>query len=113
MPFYLRVLISAGIISFCSWLAEKKPELAGFIIALPVSTLLVLALTHFSVGESDPTKTVTLAKSIFVSIPLSLVFFAPFFFVEKLQLSFWTAYGAGVLLLALAYVAHRFILTVL
>ena len=30
----VKILISACVISFASWLSNKKPELAGFIIAL-------------------------------------------------------------------------------
>jgi len=37
MFFIVKILISALLIAFASWLAGKKPVLAGFIIALPSS----------------------------------------------------------------------------
>ena len=36
----VKLAIAAGVISFSSWLSGKKPELAGFIMALPIATLL-------------------------------------------------------------------------
>ena len=40
-----KVIMSAAIIAFCSWLSGKKPELAGFITALPLVTMLALPLS--------------------------------------------------------------------
>ena len=42
-----KIAFTASIIVFASWLSQKKPELAGFIIALPLASLLALALAHF------------------------------------------------------------------
>lgn len=39
----LKIGIATIVIGFASWLAGKKPELAGFIIALPIVSLLALA----------------------------------------------------------------------
>src|SRR5690606_4868662 len=41
-----KVLISACLIAFASWLSNKKPELAGFIIALPLTSLLALGFSY-------------------------------------------------------------------
>jgi hypothetical protein len=46
------------------------------------------------------------AKSIFVAVPISLVFFVPFLFSEKLNLGFWTCYSIGIGLLAIGYFVH-------
>jgi hypothetical protein len=100
----VKVFISTSVIVFSSWLAGKKPGLAGFIFALPISTLLVLPL-HYK-EWNDAGKTVEFAKSIFVSVPLSLVFFVPFLFAQKYQLNFWTMYGLGVALLVSGYFIH-------
>jgi len=104
----LKIAISACVIAFASWLSNKKPDLAGFIIALPLSTMLVLA---FSYGEfHDPAASVRFAKSIFVAIPLSLLFFVPFFLADKLNIGFWGLYACGFALLVIGYFAHTFIL---
>lgn len=107
----IKILISACIIAFSSWLSGKRPELAGFIVALPLTSMLVLA---FSYKEyHDPAASVKFAKSIIAAVPLSLLFFAPFLFAEKLHLGFWELYGAGFLLLTAGYFLHNYILALL
>lgn len=103
--FIVNIFISAALISFCAWLAQRRPELAGFIISLPLSTLLVLALNQTQYG--DPAKGTLLAKSIFVAIPSTLVFFIPFLVADRLKLSFWVSYSSGVGLLVVAFFVHR------
>jgi hypothetical protein len=103
----VNILISAGVIALCAWLAERRPDLAGFIVSLPLSTLLVLALGKIQNG--DEVKGIMLAKSIFIAIPSTLVFFIPFLLSEKLRLSFWTSYFSGMALLVAAFFIHRYV----
>ena len=108
-----KILFSAGVIAFTSWLAGKKPELAGFIIALPLMTLLALPFTYAE--YQDPQNAVTFAKSIFLAVPLSLTFFVPFFFADKIMavvpeaFGFWSVYITGLVFLTAAYFLHQFI----
>lgn len=100
-----KTILAALVISFCSWLSSKRPQLAGFIIALPLTTLMV---TAFSYGEfKDAQKSVDFAKSIFFSIPLSLTFFVPFLLAKKIKMPFWGMYLSGITLLILSYFVHR------
>lgn len=108
-----KILFSACIIAFSSWLAGKRPELAGFIIALPLMTLLVLP---FNFAEyQDPENTVTFAKSILVAVPLSLTFFIPFLLADKIMavapegFGFWAVYVSGLACLSGAYFLHQWI----
>jgi len=108
-----KIIFSACMIAFSSWLAGKRPELAGFIIALPLMTLLVLP---FNFAEyQDPANTVTFAKSILVAVPLSLTFFIPFLFAEKIMpfapegFGFWRVYALGLLCLVCAYFVHHWV----
>jgi hypothetical protein len=105
--FFINVAISALMISFCAWLAEKRPDLAGFIISLPMSTMLVLALSQ--INSSDDAKTILFAKSISVAIPASLVFFIPFYLADRLKLTFWPTYAMGIACLTAAFFIHRFV----
>jgi hypothetical protein len=108
MPtFALNLVISALVISLTSWLARKSPQLAGFIVALPISTMLVLALSHAEL--EDPVASVQLAKSIFAAIPLTLLFFVPFLLADRLGWSFWAQYATGTALLGVGYGLHRLI----
>ena len=70
MPFIAKVIIASLIISFVSrfvsWLSGRMPVLAGFIIALPLQSMIVLPLSQLEHG--DAAKTMTLAKSIFLAV---------------------------------------------
>jgi len=104
----LKIAIAACVISFASWLSHKKPDLAGFIIALPLGTMLVLL---FSYAEyRDTASSIRFAKSIFLAVPMSLLFFVPFLLADKLPFGFWGIYAAGFALLVIGYFAHAFIM---
>ena len=102
-----KIIIAAVLISFVSWLAGKKTGLAGFITALPLTTLLALAFSHMEWGDAK--QSVDYAKSIFVAIPVSLLFFVPFLFAQKFQLGFWSCYVSGVVLLGVGYFIHSYV----
>lgn len=102
-----KVIISAIVISFVSWLSGKKTSLAGFLTALPLTTL--LALVFSQVEFKNPEQTVEYAKSIFFAIPVSTSFFLPFVFASKFQLSFWACYLLGVLFLITGYFIHQYV----
>lgn len=107
MLFAAKLTVAAALIAFASWLADKKPVLAGFILALPLTTLLALAFNY--VEFKDPVKSVLFARSVFAAVPLSLVFFLPFLFSERLALPFWSLYALGLLGLFGAYTVHSYI----
>ncbi|MBU6475806.1 MAG: hypothetical protein KGL10_03525 [Alphaproteobacteria bacterium] len=108
LPSVLKTILAAAIISFTSWLSDKKPDLAGFIVALPLTTLLTLL---FSYAEyHDSAASVRFARSIFFAVPLSLLFFVPFLLANRLHIGFWGLYAAGIALLVFGYFAHKFIL---
>lgn len=105
MLFALNVLVSAVVISTASWLSGRFPALAGFMVALPLATLLVLPLSYRE--HADPAASILLAKSIFIAIPISLTFFLPFLFSERFGLTFWQAYGLGCAALPIGFFLHR------
>lgn len=99
-----KTVVAAILISFVSWLSGKKTGLAGFLTALPLTTLLALAFSHMEWGDTK--QSVEYAKSVFIAIPVSLLFFIPFLLAEKFNLSFWSCYMSGVALLGLGYLIH-------
>ena len=103
----LKIFLAATIISFTSWLSGKKPELAGFIIAMPIASILVLAFSYLE--HSNTQASITFAKSIMVGVPVSLLFFVPFFFANKFNYGFWFSYGLGVILLVIGFIIHKYI----
>ena len=111
MTFALNVLISALVISFASWLSGRFPTLAGFVVALPLATMLVLPLSYREHGSTEAS--ILLAKSIFIAIPISLAFFVPFLLAGRLGLTFWQAYALGCFALPLGFLVHRVVTRIL
>ena len=70
MVFIAKVLLAALVIAFASWLSVKKPILAGFIIALPLLSILSIAFSYAEHKNLD--KTILFAKSIVIGIPLGI-----------------------------------------
>ncbi len=101
----LKVFIAGTVISLTSTLAGRLPALAGFILALPISSMIALALAQ--VEHQDVSRTAAFARSILFSVPLSLLFFVPFLFAERLRAPFWVLYGSGLLLLGVGYLLHQ------
>ncbi|WP_419172573.1 hypothetical protein [Halobacteriovorax sp.] len=102
-----KTVVAAILISFVSWLSGKKTGLAGFITALPLTTLLALAFSHLEWGDSS--QSVEYAKSVFVAIPVSLLFFVPFLLAQKFNLGFWSCYSSGIVLLGVGYFVHTYV----
>ena len=107
--FLAKIFFSALIISFASWLSLKKPVLAGFIIALPLLSIISLALSY--VEHKDFNKTILFAKSILVGVPVSLTFFIPFFFAKSWGLSFVSTYSLGLIFLLFGFIVHKLIMS--
>jgi len=101
----LNVLLSASIISIATWLSARWPGTAGFVTALPLSTMLVMLLSR--VQQGDAVQSTKLATSILVAVPISALFLVPFLLAPKLQLGFWTSYASGAVLLSAGYFIHR------
>src|SRR5207244_1640164 len=101
-----NVILTSVLVSVAAWLSGKRPDLAGFIISLPLSTLIVLPMSHVEYGNAHTIT--TFAKSIMLAIPLSLTFFIPFLFAEKFKLGFWTCYLSGIACLCIGYGIHHF-----
>ena len=109
MLIVLNTLVSALIIGLAAWLSRRYPVAAGFVIALPVATMLVLPLAYLQ--HKDPGSAFQMARSILVALPITLLFFIPFLMRDRF--SFWGAYALGCALLPVGYVVHRAIMRAL
>ena len=99
-----KILLSASIIAGISWYAGKNPPLAGFLIALPVISILAISFSYFQYRDIE--KINQFASSILVSIPLSLLFFVPFILNRWLKWSFFPVILSGLILLFVGYLIH-------
>mgnify|MGYP006248641309 FL=1 len=105
--FIAKVIGAALIIAFASWLSGQNPKLAGFIIALPLVSLIAIAFSYYE--HNDLEKTILFTKSILVAVPISYLFFLPFFFAKSLNMNFLMIYGAGLGLLIVGFFIHKYI----
>jgi len=108
MDILLKAALAGGVIAFASWLAEKRPDLAGFIVALPLASIIALVITQIQTQNSE--NAIIFAKSILVGVPLSYLFFVPFFLPQVSRFGFWITLSVGLLLLVIGYFIHQFIL---
>ena len=109
MLIVLNTLVSAVVIGIVAWISRRYPVTAGFIIALPLATMLVLPLAYLQ--HRDAGSVFEMAKSILVALPITLLFFIPFLMRDRL--SFWGAYAFGCALLPIGYLVHRAIMRAL
>ena len=107
----LKITLAAFVISFAAWLSGKRPEMAGFITALPLVSILAIAFAYWQ--HNDAAQTAQYAKSILVAVPVSWLFFLPFFVMEKYALNFWLCWVAGLALLAVGYFIHQYLMKLL
>ena len=103
-----KAVFASFIITLASWISQKRPDLAGFIIALPIASLLALSFSHLQHGDTE--KSIIFAKSILIAVPISYLFFLPFFIPNASKLGFWFLYVGGLLLLGIGYKLHQFIM---
>ena len=109
MLIVLHTLVSALVIGVAAWLSRRYPVTAGFVIALPLATLLVLPLAYLQ--HRDAGSAFQMARSILVALPITVLFFIPFLMRDRF--SFWGAYALGCALLPVGYFVHRAIMRVL
>ncbi|MCX5681484.1 MAG: hypothetical protein NT079_04305 [Candidatus Omnitrophica bacterium] len=102
-----KIITSALIISLASWLAGKKTILAGFIVALPLISILSILFVYLE--YRDMVKVNQFAVSILVAVPLSLLFFVPFVLNKWLKLNFSISFILGIGLLFVGYLIHSVI----
>ncbi|MCA9078879.1 MAG: hypothetical protein KDA93_27900 [Planctomycetaceae bacterium] len=91
-----RAVIAGLVVAGVSQLADRHPRLGAFLLTLPlVSILAFIAVWH---QEQDLNTVSRLARETLVLVPLGLPFFVPLALSQRLGLSFWSAFGAGIIL---------------
>ncbi len=108
MLFLLKALVAGLLIAFASKLAGRNPALAGFIIALPLTSMLALLFSYYEFR--DMKKIQEFSSAILVSVPLSLVFFIPFILSRWIKMNFAVTFAAGLGLLYGAYGLQQLIM---
>jgi hypothetical protein len=103
--FVVKVLVSALVIAAATEVAKRHPFWGAVIIALPLTSILAMGWLYFD--TRDNVLLTQFAKDIFVIVPVSLVFFLPFWLESRTQLGFIANLLLGLGLLAVAVLALR------
>ena len=111
MEFVLKALIAGCVVSFASWVAGRNPGLAGFFVALPVSTAVLLPMVYFETGSYA--QTLSVARSVAIAVPLTLLFFVPFFLADRTSWGFWSVYAMAFACLGAGFLIHRAVMKLL
>jgi hypothetical protein len=79
MAIAINVILSALVIGIAAWASGQFPRAAGFLVALPLGTMLVVPMVYLE--HRDAESTATFAMSILVAVP---AFFLHRFLVQRL-----------------------------
>lgn len=91
-----RGLVAGAVIVGVTVLSNRSPRLGAFLLTLPLVSVLAL-LTAWQQRHDLPALS-RVARETLVLVPLGLPFFVPLAFAGRFGLSFWTAFGLGLLL---------------
>jgi hypothetical protein len=94
LGYALRILVAAIVVVLISEVARFKPRAGALMLSLPLSSLVAFVLIWMN--NKDVQMVSSLAREVLLMIPLSLVFFLPFGWMERFQIDFWTAMVLGV-----------------
>jgi hypothetical protein len=107
----INVVLSALVVGVAAWLSGGFPRAAGFLVSVPLATMLVLPMAHLQ--HQDAEKTVAFAKSILIAVPVVMLFLLPFMLAVRFDLSFWLSCVLACLWLIPAFFLHRDLLRLL
>jgi len=92
----VKVGIAAVTIVVVSEMAQRLPRMGALLLTLPVVSIIAFIMTW--VEHRDLSAVSRLSRETLVLVPLGLPFFVPLGFADKLGLSFWPAFAAGLVL---------------
>ena len=92
----LNGVIAGFVVVAVSEVARRYPRVADVILAVPLVVFAVYALMYLRAPDLAPIT--RMARQMLVLVPLSLTFFFPLAFAERLHLTFWPAFATGLAL---------------
>lgn len=104
----LTLVVNGAVAGFLvvavSEVARRYPRSADVILAVPLVVFAVYAVMYLRTPNLAPIS--RMARQMLVLVPLSLVFFVPLAFADRLHLSFWPAFAIGLALVTVAVTAY-------
>ena len=107
MLFVVKTVVAGLIIAFTSGLASNRPVLAGFIIALPITSMISILFSYAEFRNMERIN--QFATAIFIAVPLSLIFFLPFLLNRWVKMNFPISFILGIVLVGLVYVIYAYL----
>ena len=109
MRFVIKLLISVGIIVFCTQIGRKLPTLAGLIAVMPLTGLIVLVWLYSDSPNNFSLMTDYTRGALWGILP-SILFFLVAFICFRKQLSLWIVLCASFAVWLVAAFIHQWLL---
>ncbi len=92
----MRGIIAGVVVVAVAEVSKRSPRLGAFLLTLPLVSILAFIAAWYT--DRDMARILRLAREMLVLVPLGLPFFVPIGFADRLGLSFWPAFAAGIAL---------------
>jgi hypothetical protein len=92
----IRAVVSAIILVAVAEISKRQPRLGAILLTLPIVSIMAFTLSWWQYKDLPAVS--RLARESLVLVPLTLPFFVPLAFADRLHLGFWAATGLGVVL---------------
>lgn len=109
MRFVIKLLISVGIIIFCTQIGRKLPTLAGLIAVMPLTGFVVLLWLYLDNPGNFELMADYTKGALWGILPSTLFFLAAFLCFRR-QLSLWVVLCASFALWLIAAFIHQWLL---
>lgn len=96
----VRAIIAGVVIAAVTAIAKRFPRIGALILTLPLVS--ILAFIFVWAKDRDMQTISRLSRETLILVPLGLPFFLPLAFAERLGISFWAAFGMGLVLATIA-----------
>lgn len=96
----IRITISVAVIVAVSEISKRSPRLGALLLSLPLVSILAFSMSW--VHQHDLQSLSRMARETLILVPLTLPFFVPLAFSERLGLGFWSAMATGIVLAGLS-----------
>lgn len=93
-------LLAGFIVVAVGEVARRYARVADVILAVPLVVFAVYAVMYLQTPDLAPIS--RMARQMLVLVPLSLPFFVPLAFADRLHLAFWPAFGIGLALVTVS-----------
>ena len=97
-------LLAGFIVVAVGEVARRYPRVADVILAVPLVVFAVYAVMYLQTPDLAPIS--RMARQMLVLVPLSLPFFVPLAFADRLHLAFWPAFAIGLALVTVSVSAY-------